>query len=247
MNQLGKGLNDAGHDGYALIVKEAELAIHRRLGAPESHLLTVQANLACTLDELGRYEEALPMKRDVHSGHARLFGEEASITLISANNYASCLVKLKRFEEAKALLRKTILVARRVSGNDHENTLRLRWHYAKALYEDDGATVADLRKAVETDGGLKDRAARARGRASGHRAGGMPGRRSDAPRPLRLRRTRRDDAAGTAQQPPSRHGGDLGDRRHRAQKCPGRRQSRRAGRVRRRRRGCAAWRRTAAS
>ena len=165
MNQLGKGLNDAGHDGYALIVKEAELAIHRRLGAPESHLLTVQANLACTLDELGRYEEALPMKRDVHSGHARLFGEEASITLISANNYASCLVKLKRFEEAKALLRKTILVARRVSGNDHENTLRLRWHYAKALYEDDGATVADLRKAVETNEELERTARRVLGGA----------------------------------------------------------------------------------
>ena len=165
MNHLGKGLSDAGHDGYALIVKEAELAIHRRLGAPESHLLTVQANLACTLDELGRYEEALPMKRDVHSGHARLFGEEASITLISANNYASCLVKLKRFEEAKALLRKTILVARRVGGNDHENTLRLRWHYAKALYEDDGATVADLRKAVETNEELERTARRVLGGA----------------------------------------------------------------------------------
>ena len=150
MNQLGKGLNDAGHDGYALIVKEAELAIHRRLGAPESHLLTVQANLACTLDELGRYEEALPMKRDVHSGHARLFGEEASITLISANNYASCLVKLKRFEEAKSLLRKTMPVARRVLGDNDENTLRLRWSYAKALYRDPTATLDDLHEAVET-------------------------------------------------------------------------------------------------
>jgi hypothetical protein len=95
----------------------------------------------------------------------RLFGEEASITLISANNYASCLVKLKRFEEAKALLRKTILVARRVSGNDHEYTLRLRWHYAKALYEDDGATVADLRKAVETNEELERTARRVLGGA----------------------------------------------------------------------------------
>ena len=105
------------------------------------------------------------MKRDVHSGHVRLFGEEDWISLVSANNYASCLVKLKRFEEAKALLRKTILVARRVGGNDHENTLRLRWHYAKALYEDDGATVADLRKAVETNEELERTARRVLGGA----------------------------------------------------------------------------------
>ena len=90
------------------------------------------------------------MKRDVHSGHARLFGEEASITLISANNYASCLVKLKRFEEAKSLLRKTMPVARRVLGDNDENTLRLRGSYAKALYRDPTATLDDLHEAVET-------------------------------------------------------------------------------------------------
>ena len=39
-------------------------------------------------------------------------------------------------------------VARRVLGESHELTLRMRWIYAKALYQDDGATLDDLREAV---------------------------------------------------------------------------------------------------
>ena len=35
-------------------------------------------------------------------------------------------------------------------GFDDENTLRLRWNYARALRENDGATLDDLRKAVTT-------------------------------------------------------------------------------------------------
>ena len=66
------------------------------------------------------------------------------------------LQNLERFEEAKALLRKTMPVARRVLGESHELTLRMRWIYAKALYLDPGATLDDLREAVttleETDG-----------------------------------------------------------------------------------------------
>ena len=41
-------------------------------------------------------------------------------------------------------------VARRVLGDSHETTLRTRWFYAKALYTVDGATLDDLRGAVDT-------------------------------------------------------------------------------------------------
>ena len=58
------------------------------------------------------------------------------------------LVTLRRFEEAKALLRKTLPMARRVLGENNEITLRLRWSYAEALYLDEGATLDDLREAV---------------------------------------------------------------------------------------------------
>jgi hypothetical protein len=67
---------------------------------------------------------------------------------VAANNYALSLKDLSRFEEAKSLLRKTMPVARRVLGDDDRVTLTMRATYAKALYEDDGATLGDLREAV---------------------------------------------------------------------------------------------------
>ena len=48
------------------------------------------------------------------------------------------------------MLLKTMPVARRVLGKTHDTTLRLSWHYARALYEDDGATLDGLREAVTT-------------------------------------------------------------------------------------------------
>ena len=48
------------------------------------------------------------------------------------------------------MLRKTLPVARRVLGENHENTLRARGAYAMALYRDAGATLDDLREAVTT-------------------------------------------------------------------------------------------------
>ena len=64
--------------------------------------------------------------------------------------YASSLRDQRLFEEAKSLLRKTIPVARRVLGEGHRITLKIRWTYAEALYKDDAATLEDLRAAVTT-------------------------------------------------------------------------------------------------
>ena len=71
------------------------------------------------------------------------------MTLRAAFNYARTLARLKRFEEAKALLRKTMPVARRVLGESHDITLKMRCNYA-AVLRDEGATLADLREAVTT-------------------------------------------------------------------------------------------------
>ena len=76
----------------------------------------MQSNLAITHENLGRLEEASRLKRDVYTGFSRLFGEEHANTLQAANNYAWGLLGARRFEEAKALMRKIIPVARRVSG-----------------------------------------------------------------------------------------------------------------------------------
>ena len=150
MTQLGNGLSLADHHEDALSVREAALAMKRRLGAPEHRILVVQTNLASTYSTLGRFEEALQIERDVYSGRLELNGGEHDRTFLAANNYANCLHSLGRFEEATSLLRETIPVARRVLGESHEGTLKMRSIYARALYEDNGATLDDLRQAVTT-------------------------------------------------------------------------------------------------
>ena len=90
------------------------------------------------------------MEQEVYSGRLKLHGEGHNDTLLAANNYASSLVDLKRFEEAKSLLRTVLPVARRVLSESNEITLKMRWIYAEALYRDSNATLDDLREAVET-------------------------------------------------------------------------------------------------
>ena len=60
------------------------------------------------------------------------------------------LSELNRFEEVKTLMCKTISLARRVLGENHEITLRMRWNNAEALYKDASSTLDDLREAVTT-------------------------------------------------------------------------------------------------
>ena len=74
-------------------------------------------------------------------------GEEDERTLRAANNYASSLIMLERFEEGKALLLKAVSAARRVLGDNDRLTFRMRWCYAMALYDDPAATLDDLREA----------------------------------------------------------------------------------------------------
>ena len=54
-----------------------------------------------------------------------------------------------RFKEVKALVGKMMPVARRVLGENDQITLTMRWFEAGALYRDVGATLDDLREAVE--------------------------------------------------------------------------------------------------
>jgi len=150
MSLLGNGLSGSHCHEDALSVGEAELAMERRLGASEENMLVVQANLACVYRALGRFEEALHLQRILYSGRLKINGEGKIETFVVAVNYASSLVDLQRFEEAKALLRKTTPVARRFLGEGHRLVLKLQWHYALALRNDTGATLGDLREAVTT-------------------------------------------------------------------------------------------------
>ena len=90
------------------------------------------------------------MWRDIYFGWWNLDGKENGRTLNAASNYSASLVTLERFKEAKSLLRKMMPVGRRVLGESHELTLRMRWNYASALNNDPSATLDDLREAVST-------------------------------------------------------------------------------------------------
>ena len=110
----------------------------------------MEGNLASTYIQVGRFEEASRILRNVYSGRLKFNGEEQEETLRAANNYADSLIYLKRFEEAKALFSKVIPVARRVLGEGDRIVLKMRRGYAMALYMADGATLDDLREGLET-------------------------------------------------------------------------------------------------
>ena len=99
---------------------------------------------------LGRYEQALDLQRDVYSGRLKLNGEEHVETLREASSYSESLIHVKRYQEVKSLLRKTIPVARRVLGDENILTLIMNWIYATALCNDPSATLDDVREAVTT-------------------------------------------------------------------------------------------------
>ena len=150
MAELGNGLSEADHEEEALPVREANLSMLRRLDASECDILGAQNNLAITYAAVGREEQALCLLREVYSGRLKLNGEEHISTIRAANNYAPFLIRLQRIGEATSLLLRMVPVARRVFGEGHDVTFRMRWAYAGALYMDEAATLDDLREAVTT-------------------------------------------------------------------------------------------------
>ena len=150
ISRLGSGLSAADHHEDALSVKRARLSLMRRNGASEHNILALQSNLATTYACVGRLEEALRLRRDVHLGFLRLLGEDHGTTVVAGSNYALSLHSLKRFGGVKSLLRKTLPVAQRGFGEGDAYTLRMRMAYAMALYEDGCATLDDLHEAVKT-------------------------------------------------------------------------------------------------
>ena len=89
------------------------------------------------------------MEHDVYFAYLKLNGEEHDDTLKAAGNYAVTLRRSSRYKEVKALMCKTMPLARRVLGDLHQTTLMMRSSYAEALSEDN-SMLDDLREAVAT-------------------------------------------------------------------------------------------------
>ena len=111
-------------------------------------ILIAQSNLANTYEAVGRNESATSLRKHAYYGFLKLYGEEHRSTLLEADNYALSLVALRRFQEAKQLIRKSLSVAQRALGESHQLTLKMRSLYASALCLVEGATLSDLREGV---------------------------------------------------------------------------------------------------
>ncbi len=150
MTHLGNGLCEAKHYEDAVTVDEAKVSMLKRLGTPEERMLIAQSNLAATYRMLGRREEALRLWQDNYTRRSKLSGDEHKETIREAICYALGLIDASRFKDAKALMCKTLPVARRVISESHDLTLRIRKVYARALFMDASTTLNDLREAVTT-------------------------------------------------------------------------------------------------
>jgi hypothetical protein len=147
-----RAAEDAPRDPFRLLERRHGLAqiVERGIVVLEGDVLVTQTNLANSYDMVGRFDEALSMRRDVYSGRLKLDGEEHNKTVVAANNYAISLTTLQRFEETRSLLLKTMPVARRALGEGHRLTLKMHWVYAETLYLNPAASLDDVREAVTT-------------------------------------------------------------------------------------------------
>ena len=92
----------------------------------------------------------LRLWQDNYTRRSKLSGDEHKETIREAICYALGLIDACRFKDAKALMCKTLPVARRVISESHDLTLRIRKVYARALFMDASTTLNDLREAVTT-------------------------------------------------------------------------------------------------
>ena len=79
---------------------------------------------------------------------SRIEGEDSIRTLRAASSYATTLIDLRRFKEAKRVLLKVLPVAQRALGTEHDLTLSLREDLCRATLYGESSTN-EKRKALQ--------------------------------------------------------------------------------------------------
>ena len=152
MGILGESfMQGADRPEEALPVLEAELALMRRYWShDEANILSVQTNLSNCLDDLGRHDEALVLKRGTYASLVAIHGvsDETTITaglnLLISLNRAGCLV------EAQTLGRELATRATEALGADHILTLKTIHGLVDARRRDPDATRETMHDAAAT-------------------------------------------------------------------------------------------------
>ena len=148
MTVLANGLNDAKFTEESLAIYEAGLATAERVW-PHLENVVQRDNLASCYNDLGRYEEALKIHREIYAFETARNGFTEG-TLTTALNISMILCDTERYSEAAAFSSKGVGESTRLLGFDHDITLRLRSNYAMAIYMDPYSSLQDLTNAVET-------------------------------------------------------------------------------------------------
>ncbi|MGB3438586.1 MAG: tetratricopeptide repeat protein [Actinophytocola sp.] len=130
-NAIGNHATQRGRYHLALTAHQHALTYHTDPHHPET--LTSRNNLATTLTELGRFEEAEREHRAVLDLSIRVLGADHPDTLISRNNLAYALTGLGRFEEAEREHRAVLDLRTQALGAEHPDTLNSRNNLAYAL------------------------------------------------------------------------------------------------------------------
>ena len=148
MGILGSALSQSAQSEEALKVVEANLALTRRYWPnDEEGILILQVNAANCYSMCGREDEALQLRRNTHAKDRALYGAKHENAIQSGNCLAESLHTLRRYAEAKELLRKMLRLSQPL-GPDHDQRLRAREQLSRVILEDPDASRADAREAV---------------------------------------------------------------------------------------------------
>ena len=139
--QLGNGLMYAFRYEEASLIFEIYAAVNRRFFPNDKrNIVLANGNLATCYGQLGKFEDALRVKRRSYYRSLEDYDDHGPLVLNEVHGLAIILTKLNRWAEAKELLGKH----RREQWGDSIEALKVEYYYAHTLINDTPVTFEDL-------------------------------------------------------------------------------------------------------
>ncbi|KAB5515652.1 hypothetical protein GE09DRAFT_1045767 [Coniochaeta sp. 2T2.1] len=128
---IGVFTADIGSWGEAAAMKKEVLEKRQRiLGDEHPDTITAMNNLAITLGDMGKREEAAAMRKEaaamrkeVLEKMQRILGDEHPATISAMNNFAITLGDMGKREEAAAMKKEVLEKRQRILGDEHPDTI----------------------------------------------------------------------------------------------------------------------------
>lgn len=100
-------------------------------------------NLAATLSNQNKHDEALIIQRECYTGLGKVQGTMHPTTLATANNLANTLANLGEYSECEVIYRETLVRTRHVLGAEHDVT-KTTGHYLQRLIDSGHTAIQTL-------------------------------------------------------------------------------------------------------